>query len=293
MVRLGGRERGIAALLTATLFWGTSIVGARLILRDISPFVFSHLGALVSAAVLLIPMAVVTPGRLRVDPRDWWRFAVLGCLGFACGNICLNVAIQRTSAATAATLQYLAPAMTLAWGWLTRTEHADRWKAIAVVLTIAGAAVATGMAMGQFVFDPLGVLAAVGSAACFAFNTVFSRDFAPRYNCAAFAGYTFLAMGLAYFAVDSTEALRFVRANPTWLWWICLYSVVLGIVPTMLYFYALRYVEATAAAIVLAFEIVVTSAVGWLWLGERLAPWQIIGGAMVVAAVVIIERRRE
>ncbi|MCX7625871.1 MAG: EamA family transporter [Candidatus Sumerlaeaceae bacterium] len=291
MWRLSGRERGIVALLAATFFWGTSIVVARIFLREISPFVLAQVGALINAATLLISLSLVAPHRLRIHKGDWWRFAVLGGGAFALGGLCINVGIQRTSAATAATLQYLAPAMTLAFGWLTRTERVDIQKLTAVVLTIFGAALTTGVVLGRFVFDPLGVLACVGSAACFSFITIFSKAFAPRYDPFAFTGLTFLAMGVAYFLFDPAASWQFCVSKPAWLWRIVAYSIGLGVLPTALYFYALKWVEATSATIVLAFEIVVTSVLGWLWLGEALAGWQILGAAMVIIAVVMIERQ--
>lgn len=291
MWRLSGREVGIVALLAATFFWGTSIVVARIFLREMSPFVLAHVGALINAATLLIPLAIGSPHRLRVRKADWWRFAVLGGGAFALGGIFINVGIQRTSAATAATLQYLAPALTLAYGWLTATERIDTQKVVAVILTIVGAALATGVALGEFVYDPLGILACIGSAACFSFITVFSKTFASRYDPLAFSGLTFLAMGLSYFLFDPAASWNFCAAKPEWVVRIIAYSVGLGVVPTVLYFYALRWVEATSATIVLAFEIVVTSAIGWLWLGERLAGWQILGAAMVITAVILIERQ--
>ena len=293
MVKLGGRERGVAALLVATLFWGTSIVLARILLREISPLILSHLGALVSAAALLIPLAALSPKRLRVEPGDWWRFAVLGGLGFALGGVCINVGIQRTSAATAATLQYLAPAITLTCGWVSRTERATRGKIVAVGLTIVGAAMATGVILGRFAFDPLGVLAGIGSATCFSFITVFSKRFAPRYDPAAFTGYAFLAMGLVYFLVDPTGVFVTALHKPAVTIGIAAYAVFLGVAPTILYFYSLRYVAPTVATIVLAFEIVVTSTLGWIVLGEQLEAPQIIGAAMVIAAVIMIERQSD
>ncbi len=292
MWRLTGRERGIVALLAATFFWGTSIVAARIILRDVQPLVLSHLGALVSATTLLLPLAFVAPHLLHVRRQDVWKFIVLGGGAFALGGIFINIGIQRTSAATAATLQYLAPAMTLTYGWTTGTEKVHAWKVGAVFLTIAGAALTTGVVFGQFVYDPVGILAAIGSAACFSFITVFSKSFASRYHPAAFTGLTFLAMGIAYFAVEPAATFEFIQTRPQMACWIAGYSILLGVLPTMLYFYALRWVEATAATIVLSFEIVVTSVLGWLWLGERLAVWQVIGAALVITAVIIIERQR-
>jgi probable blue pigment (indigoidine) exporter len=100
-------------------------------------------------------------------------------------------------------------------------------------------------------------------------------------------------MALTYFLVEPRATVAFVANHPGLAAGILLYAIFLSVLPTVLYFYALRYVEATAATIVLAFEIVVTSVLGWLWLGERLAAWQIVGAAMVIAAVILIERGRD
>ncbi len=293
MARLGGRERGILALLGATFFWGASIVGARVLLRQVSPVALSHLGALVSAAALLVALALVAPQRLRIELHDVWRFAVLGALGFGLGSLCINVGIKRTSAATAATLQYVAPALTLLYGWLSRTEKVDTRKVAAVVLAILGAALATGALVGQFIFDPLGILAALGSATCFAFITIFSKPFASRYDSLAFTGYAFAAMALFYFLVAPWAVVELLGQQPRAAAGVALYAVALGVVPTVLYFYSLRHVAPTTATVVLSFEIVVASSLGWLLLGEPLAAWQIVGGAIVIAAVVLMERSQD
>jgi DME family drug/metabolite transporter len=292
MVR-GGREKGIIALLSAAVFWGSSIVIARIFLRQISPFVLSHLGACVSAVSILLPLLIFKRQSLRLYPRDWWRFVLLGGVAFTVGGLFINIGIQRTSAATAATLQYLAPAFTLIYGWLLRTEDVDKWKVLAVLLTLAGAACATGVVSGGFVFDPVGVAGSVGSAATFAFITIFSKTFASRYNPIAFTGYTFAAMAVAYTLVSPIETLSVVKEMPRTVLLVAAYAVFLGVIPTILYFYAMKWVAPTAATIVLSFEIVVTSVLGWLWLGERLSFLQIVGAIMVISAVIIIEQRRE
>lgn len=292
-IRLTPQAWGISALLAATLFWGSSIVVARVILREVPPFVLAHLGAVASALSILLPLALVAPSRLRFTARDWWRFALLGAGGFALGGWCINVGIQRTSAATAATLQYLAPTFTLLYGWLSGTERPTPSKVLAVALTFSGAALATGVAIGRFVFDWLGIAAAIGSAACFAFITIFSKTFAERYDPYAFTGYTFLVMALTYGLIDPLAVATFVLNAPRQAAFIVAYAVGLGVIPTILYFASLRWLAPTTTTVVLSFEIVVTSLLGWWWLGEQLASWQVLGAAMVIAAVIIIERSRE
>jgi drug/metabolite transporter (DMT)-like permease len=69
--------------------------------------------------------------------------------------------------------------------------------------------------------------------------------------------------------------------------------VVLGtIVPYTLVIAALRHMSATQAGIVGMVEPVVASVVAWFWLGEALSVVQMVGGALVIAGVVIAETAR-
>lgn len=289
----GGRVRGVFALLCATLFWGTSVVVARVVLRETTPQVVSLVGAVACMITLLLPLALFRSDLLRIERRDWWRFALLGAFGFSLGSLFINVAIQRTNAATAATLQYLCPAITYAWGLARRSERFDWWKVLAVGLSIVGCALTTGALTGSFLFDPWGVLAGVASATTFAFITIFGKTFAPRYNPLAYSGYVFLPMSVALACITPLRDLVALTQSPKLFALLLANSVFFGAVPTVLYFESLKWISATAVTIVLSFEIVVVSALGWLYLGEHLSIAQMVGAVMVISAVILIERSTE
>jgi drug/metabolite transporter (DMT)-like permease len=81
-----------------------------------------------------------------------------------------------------------------------------------------------------------------------------------------------------------------MRAEP--VWWSVLY---LGIVASagMLFLQAVgqRHVSAPKAAVIYAMEPVFAAVFGWWWLGEAMGMRGLIGGAMVVAAVILGEWR--
>ena len=58
-----------------------------------------------------------------------------------------------------------------------------------------------------------------------------------------------------------------------------------------IFFAGLRRVGASEAAILSTFEPVVTVALAYAVLGERLAPAQLLGGGLVLAAVVLLQLR--
>jgi len=69
--------------------------------------------------------------------------------------------------------------------------------------------------------------------------------------------------------------------------------VVLGaVVPFWLSLAALRHLPPTTAGIVATVEPVLASIVAWLWLQQVLSPWQVAGGAVVLAGIVLAQTAR-
>ena len=69
--------------------------------------------------------------------------------------------------------------------------------------------------------------------------------------------------------------------------------VVLGtIVPFFLIVGSMRHISATRAGITAMVEPVVASIVAWAWLGESLSGQTLIGGAVVLTAIVLAQSAR-
>ena len=78
---------------------------------------------------------------------------------------------------------------------------------------------------------------------------------------------------------------------PAWL--LAGWMVVLGtIAPFGLVVAALRHISATRVGIVAMLEPVAAAIVAWAWLGESLAVVQLVGGAIVLAGIVLAQTAR-
>jgi drug/metabolite transporter (DMT)-like permease len=55
---------------------------------------------------------------------------------------------------------------------------------------------------------------------------------------------------------------------------------------------SLRHISATRASIVSTLEPVVATLVAWAWLGEALGATQLVGGAVVIAGILVAESAR-
>ena len=78
---------------------------------------------------------------------------------------------------------------------------------------------------------------------------------------------------------------------PVWL--LLLYVVVAGTMVTfLLVVAALRHISATRVGIVAMLEPVAASAVAFLWLGESFGGAQLVGGAIVLTAILLAQTSR-
>ena len=77
------------------------------------------------------------------------------------------------------------------------------------------------------------------------------------------------------------------------VWALALWTIAFGtIAPFVLSVGALQHLPATTVTIVATFEPVAAAFVAWVWLGETLIAVQILGGAVVLAGIVLAETSR-
>ena len=55
---------------------------------------------------------------------------------------------------------------------------------------------------------------------------------------------------------------------------------------------ALRHISATKASIVSSLEPVVATVIAWAWLGETFGATQLVGGAVVIAGILVAQSAR-
>ena len=85
-----------------------------------------------------------------------------------------------------------------------------------------------------------------------------------------------------------TGSLDFALSAEAWLW-LVLIALVSTVVAVSAFFAGLRRVGPSEAAIFSTFEPPVTVALAFVVLGERLTVLQLAGGALVLAAVVLLQ----
>ena len=275
----------------AAFLWGTSATLARFIFRDRhAPALTAVELRLLFAVFILGPwLAWRRPQALRIDHADWGYFLILGLFGVAAVQGTYYYAISVLGVGLAILIQYLAPALIVAYGAL-RGMRVRLATVIAIASALFGIAllvldVEPGSARARPLHtSPWGWVAGFGSTLSFAFYVIFSKRGLRRYAPETILFYTFLIAAIFWAII--TPPWRIVAAGygaDLWAMFAAL-GVFSTLVPFFLFNAGLHRLSAAEAGIIASLEPVVAVLSAALFLGEGLRAVQWIGALLVLLA---------
>jgi drug/metabolite transporter (DMT)-like permease len=262
---------------------------ARYMLDDgVSATRLSQLRSAGSVVLLAIALALTRPKLMRVRRADVPQLAFLGICGLALVHATYYAAIDHLEIGVALVIQYMAPLLLLLW---LRFRYGRRlapslWGAVA--LSIAGCGLVV-RAYDPGGLDGVGILYATGAAITFAIYMVASERAGHRYEPVTTLLWAFLFASLFWAVIQPWWSFPFSRVDP----WLALGVVVVGtLLPFICVVAALRHLPAPRAAIAATLEPVLAALFAWSLHDENLALVQLVGGALVISAVLWVQARR-
>jgi len=285
---------GYALIVLAACFWGGSTsFGKHLLESGVSTMALMEMRSVVSGGIVLGALAAVAPGRLRVRARELPILALAGAL-FASVNLSYYEAIKRLPIATAVFIQFTAPAMIFVVGVATGRERPRAATAAALVLSMAGTYLMLGGAPTAVRALPIaGLVAAFASAVTYAASVMLSHRLARRLPTMTIVAYVWAFAALFWAMVQSVPATLSDLRTANLLGDTVLFAAVSMLIPLPLFTFGIGRVSATGGAIASSSETVAASLVAFLALGERLRLAQMIGGALILTAVLLLATRSE
>lgn len=269
------------AIFLVACAWGATFALIKDVLRSIAPEPFIALRFLVAAAILAMIAA-----RRRSLRRDVFApAAVLGGLLFLAywGQTrgLLFISPSRSAFLTGLNVVMVPFADRLLRG---RKPHLTAW--MAGVLAVIG----TAWLIGGFNARPsIGDLFTLGCAVASALHVVYTAEFTARHSATGLAAVQILVVG-----VLAVPAASFAR-RPVFSREVVFVILFTAVVTTALAFVALMWgqarVSATEAAVILAFEPVAASVMSVVFYGEPVTSALLIGGGLILAAMVVSQLR--
>lgn len=288
-------RRSLYALMTFTvLMWGGAFVAIKELLPHTSVWAMVLLRFLLTTSALWAVMLVVRPASPRIARDDRGRLLVLGFCGVAGYHLALNAGERFVSADVASLIAATMPVMVavLAAGFLG--ERLSAVKIGGIGLALAGVTVLAMLGTPGATLSVShvgGVLITALAPLSWAVYTIVSKPMVKTYGALPLAAKS-LGVGtlmlLPFAAVPTAHALPTLSASD-WAWLMFL-GVGCSAFSYVIWFTALERLEASQVAAWV--YLVPLCALGWgaVVLHEPVTRFVLVGGAMVLAGVIVIER---
>lgn len=247
------------------------------------------------AALMFWVLVLASPGaaaQIRLLARRDVAIALgLGAVGYAAQAGCFFAALERIDASLLSLMLYTFPAMVAVAAIVLGRERADATRFAALALASVGLVLVLASARPG-ALDPLGAGLAIGAAMIYTTYILVSQGIAGRLGPTLLSA--LVCSGAAVTLTASSALLGDLRpgeVTPAGWGWLAGIAVVSTVAAVSLFFAGLKRVGPTTASILSTVEPVVTVVLAFLVFGELLGGLQLLGGGLVIAAVLVLGSR--
>jgi len=299
-------------LLIVYVVWGSTYLAIRVGVETIPPMLMAAARNLV-AGLIMFPLATrarraavratAEAGRAGETARavrywpsraEWLGCAIVGVL-LLVANGAVGIGEKTVPSGLAALLVATVPLWLLGIDAVLNHARLGLAPVAGLVLGLAGVALLSGLGGSSAGISAVGVVIILGAAAMWALGTIMVRRVTIPASPALASGMELLCGGAALLvlAAAAGEFGSFRLAAVSARSWFALgYLVVVGsIVAFSAYGIAVRALPTATVATYAYVNPVIAVLLGTLILNERLTPAMLAGGALIVAAVVLVVRR--
>lgn len=283
-------------LLGASFFWGLNPMVMKVGLQELDPFPFNTL-RLFFGVVIAFPFVLLSGAWKPVRRKDIPQFILVSIAGFFVFQFCYSVGVDATSASVAAIILGTLPINVAVITSLFRIEHLSRLKIIGIAATFAGVImIALGKNDGLNIEGTYlwGVLLLLIAEIGYGTFTVTIKPLTARYSTNQIVCIV-MSVSLILFSLYSlpVHGVRVYRDIAPLTWGSAMFSGVFALVlGNILWSTGIKRIGSTNTSVYGNLQPVFGVGAAILVLHETLSFLQIMGAAVILAGVALVNRRR-
>jgi len=217
---------------------------------------------------------------------------LVGTLGVACSNYFYYLAVQKSTVALAITVQYIAPVWVLAYMVLRGRQKATPQSIVGAMMAIAGVAIVQFFQANSHSDRQISTLA-VGAALLasfgYAFYNIAAQGLITRNHQLTIMTYVLLSSTVLWMVVNPPWRLAAQHYSARQWGFLFAFACLSMLLPYILYFSGLKYLDPTRAVITSCLEPVFAILLAVIFVHETLRPLQVVGIVAVLGATVMVQ----
>jgi drug/metabolite transporter (DMT)-like permease len=275
---------GILLIAISAASFGTLAIFSKFLYQDgldIFTILFLRFGiaALLMLAILLVRREEFPRGKILL------QLIGMGALGYVGQSFSYLTAIKYASAGLVALLLYLYPMFVFILSVIVLHEKATWIKIVAILIALVGTTFTVDPAGGQLP----GILLAIAAALIYSIYIIVGTNVMKHVSAVQSSVIIFASAGTVYGIFMSFNGVHLPSTN---LGWVNILGIVLvaTVIPVVTFLAGLERIGPTNAAMLSTLEPVVTVLLAAWIFGERLQSIALLGGGMILIAVILLTR---
>ena len=282
---------GYLYVALAAILFAISGTSAKFLFNDgITAFQLIQMRTTLAFVGLMIWLCLRYPTLLKISIKSLPYFFGLGVFGIGSAQFFYLLAISKINVAAAILLHYTGPVFVALYVVFVQRQKLRINSTLAILGTLIGCFLVVGAYNLQiFALNRVGITAGILAAVSFAVYSILSD-----YGMRKYTPWTVLLYGLLFAALTwnilHPPLEAFLHRYSVVQWgWIVFIGIGGTIFPFGLYFEGINRIQPTHASITATLEPISAGVIAAVFLGEVMAPLQMIGGLIVIGSIILLQ----
>ena len=290
--------------LTGALLFGLNASSSKVVMASgITGGEIVLLRSLATATLAGLALVLTNRRGFRVSLRQWPSLILFGVIGVGVMQWAYSMAVSNLQIGLALLIEYTAIVWVPIVSWLLFKKKVGVRVWLGVALVLGGLLVVSKLTLSGL--NMTGVGFAFLAAATLTLYFIMGERIQTGRDAMSTLFYSMLISSIFWFTLTPHAVHVFDKIKPTIelggnlagtvlpTWMLLAWIGVMGsFIPMLLSYLALRHLSATGVGIASTAETVFAFAFGLLWLGEEISSFQWLGGALVIAGIVISQTNK-
>jgi drug/metabolite transporter (DMT)-like permease len=290
------KTNALLGFLFVVFIWGSASTVTKLGVQEMPPFLFALIRNMIASSLLLLfyTFRRRTNNKQPLSTLPWKKIGWMGLTGITLFSVFFNLALVYTSASTGALIQGFIPVAIVLLAVIFLNEKPTIPHIAGIFFSVIGVILIGFIDVGSAGNSVLGNVLMILSVVSWAVYTVVSKSI-HQYDPVTVT--TFSTIAGTAFLIPVVLFEQWGRPLPTVstnAWWSILYLAIFSsTICFILYNRALKILPATTVGNLLNLDPLIGAIIAIIVLNEKITAWQITGGLLVLAGIVLSSKSPE